>query len=84
MFIESLTPDQLVNFAQLLLLAAFFGGLLGALGATLLPTLFESVFGLVERATRGPVTRARDLRMSRRLHLIAARTARRELRKIHA
>lgn len=84
MFIESLTPDQLVRFAQLLALTAFLGGLLGALASTLIPSFFEAVFALIAHAVRGPATRARDLRMSRRLHLIAARTARRELRKLHA
>ena len=84
MFIESLTPDQLVHFAQLLLLTAFLGGFLGVVSSTLLPIVFDAVFGAAGRLTRGPATRARDLRMSRRLHLIAARTARRELRKLHA
>lgn len=84
MFIESLTPDQLVRFGQLLLLAAFLGGLLGVVVSTLLPMVFDALFGAIGRLTSGPATRARDLRMSRRLHLIAARTARRELRKLHA
>lgn len=49
MFIESLTPDQLVAFAQLVIFAAFLGALVGAMALPLLLQLFELVFaGLVK------------------------------------
>lgn len=82
MFIESLTPGQLVDFAQLLALAAFFGGLVGALAVPVVSGSFDLLCSLSEKAIRGPGARVRDLRISRRMHLIAARTARRELRKL--
>lgn len=81
MFIESLTPEQLVDFARLLMLAAFFGGLAGALASSLVSGVFQLVAIGLEKL-RGP-DRVRDLDTRRRLHLTAAMTARRELRKLN-
>mgnify|MGYP000471022942 CR=1 FL=1 len=82
MFIESLTPGQLVEFAQLVIFAAFLGALVGAMALPLLLQLFELVFAGLVKVARGPGARVRDLSTSRRLHLTAAMTARRELRKL--
>lgn len=82
MFIESLTPDQLVQFAQLVIFAAFLGALVGVMAVPLVAQLFDLLFTSLVKAVRGPGARVRDLRMSRRLHLTAAMTARRELRKL--
>ena len=82
MFIESLTPDQLVAFAQLVIFAAFLGALVGAMALPLLLQLFELVLSGLVKVARGPGARVRDLHMSRRVHLTAAMTARRELRKL--
>ncbi|QTX21130.1 hypothetical protein [Comamonas aquatica] len=82
MFIESLTPDQLVQFAQLVIFAAFLGALVGVVAVPLLAQLLDLLLGGLVKAVRGPGARVRDLRMSRRLHLTAAMTARRELRKL--
>lgn len=43
MFIESLTPDQLVRFAQLLFLTSFTGGFLGCVACLKLSRLLGSV-----------------------------------------
>lgn len=82
MFIESLTPDQLVSFAKLVALCAFFGGLVGSLAVALFSGLLNAVADGVGRSTRTSTDRVADLRRDRRLHLIAALTARRELRKL--
>ena len=83
MFIESLTPEQLVDFARLLMLASFFGGLAGALAWSLVDCVFQLVEIALEKL-RGPGDRVRDLDTRRRLHLMAAMAARRELRKLKA
>jgi len=82
MFIESLTPGQLVEFAQLVIFAAFLGALVGAMAVPLVAQVFDFLAARLEKVIRGPGARVRDLRMSRRLHLTAAMTARRELRKL--
>lgn len=83
MFIESLTPDQLVRFAYLVSLSAVVGGVLGSLGVSLCRGLFDAVSRGVEKSLReSPSERVASLCRSRRLHLTAAMTARRELRKL--
>lgn len=83
MFIESLTPDQLVRFVSLVCLSAVVGGVLGSLAVSLFHGLFDAVARGVEKASRGdPSDRVAALYRSRRLHLTAAMTARRELRKL--
>lgn len=82
MFIESLTPDQLVRFAYLVSLSAVVGGVLGSLAVSLCRGLFDAVARGVEKATCEPADRVASLCRSRRLHLTAAMTARRELRKL--
>lgn len=80
MFIESLTPDQLVSFAQLLLLVAFLGAMAGAMAMSFFTGVFDIV-AMVFKKLRVP-DRVRDLDTRRRLHLTAAMAARRELRKL--
>lgn len=82
MFIESLTLEQLARYAELLTFVAFLGGLVGAFAASLIPDLLGLAATAVSNVTRGPGARVRDLHRSRRLHLTAAMTARRELRKL--
>lgn len=81
MFIESLTPDQLVDFAQLLLLVAFLGAFFGGMAMSVVTGIFDLVAMVFEKL-RGP-DRVRDLDTRRRLHLTAAMAARRELRKLN-
>lgn len=84
MFIESLTPDQLVQFAQALMLAAAIGGFLGASAGPLFE-LFVSFLGWGIRTLFSPkkseLAVIKDLQVQRRVFLIRARTAGRELRK---
>lgn len=83
MFIESLTPDQLVRFAYLVSLSAFVGGVIGSLAVSFFAGLFDAIARGVEKVSRdGPSERVASLCRSRRLHLTAAMTARRELRKL--
>lgn len=82
MFIESLTPDQLVRFAYLVSLSAVVGGVVGSLAVSLCSGLFDAIARGVEKASRDPSDRVAALCRSRRLHLTAAMTARRELRKL--
>ncbi|MBD9401010.1 hypothetical protein [Comamonas sp. CMM02] len=82
MFIESLTPDQLVEFAQLVIYAAFLGGVVGSMAGPILLGLFGLVTTGLEKVTRSPEARSRELHTKRRVLLTAAMTARRELRKL--
>lgn len=82
MFIESLTPEQLIEFAHLVIYGAFLGGVAGSMAGPLLLGLFGLVVTGLEKVTRSPETRLRDLHTRRRLHLTAAMTVRRELRKL--
>lgn len=82
MFIESLTPEQLAEFVQLVLYAACLGGLVGSMAGPVLFGLFGLVATGLEKVTRGPEARLRELRTKRRVLLTAAMTARRELRKL--
>lgn len=85
MFIESLTPDQLVQLAQALMLAAAIGGFIGANLGGFFELIFR-LFGWGISALFGPKKTAlqaiEDLEGQRRCFLIRARTARRELRKL--
>lgn len=86
MFIESLTPGQLVLFTELLLLASFLGAFVGAnLGGFF--DLLARVFGWASKAVFGPekseLEAIKDLQFQRRVSLMRARTASRELRKRH-
>lgn len=84
MFIESLTPEQLGLLVELLLLTSFFGAFVGAnLGGffELVGRLFgwasKSIFG----PKKSPHEAIKELRMQRRIFLMRARIARRELHK---
>ncbi len=85
MFIESLTPDQLVHFTALLLLASFMGAFAGAnLGGffDLLARIFgwsaHKLFG-EEKSERELL---RDLARERVYLLMRARTCKLEMRKL--
>lgn len=84
MFIESLTPDQLLLFTELLLWASFLGAFVGAnLGGFF--DLVARVFGWASKALFGPkkseLEAIKDLQCQRRVFLMRARIAGRELRK---
>lgn len=84
MFIESLTPDQLVQLTQALMLAAAIGGFLGAVAGPL-SELFVCFLGWGIRTLFSPkkseLAVIKDLQVQRRVFLTRARTAGRELRK---
>lgn len=84
MFIESLTPEQLVQLTQALMLAAAIGGFFGATAGPL-AELFVSFLGWGIRTLFGPkkseLEAIADLQCQRRVFLLRARTAGRELRK---
>lgn len=84
MFIESLTPEQLGLLFEYLLLTAFLGAFVGAnfggffeLVARLFGWASRSVFG----PKKSPLEEVKELRMQRRIFLMRARIARRELHK---
>ncbi|MBD7959331.1 hypothetical protein [Comamonas avium] len=84
MIIESLTPDQLVHFTELLLLASFMGAFAGANLGGFFDLLYR-LFGWGSSKLFGPekseLETIADLQFQRRVLLIRARTAGRELRK---
>lgn len=81
----SLTPDELMRFVNALMLASAAGAFFGAICGP----LFELLVCLLSHGARalfGPkkseLERLKDLECQRRLFLIRARTAGRELRKL--
>lgn len=87
MFIESLTPAQLSQLFELLLLTAFLGGFAGAnLGG-----FFELVFRVFSWGSKKlfgsqktKLDLVRDLQSERFYLLMRARTAKREMRKLQS
>lgn len=85
MFIESLTPEQLLQFAELVILASFFGALLGANLGGLFYCLARA-FGWGARKLFGEKKSdrelMRDLARERVYLLMRARTCKLDIRKL--
>lgn len=84
MFIESITAEQLGLLVEYLLFASFLGAFVGAnLGGFF--ELIVRLFGWASRSVFGPkkshLEVVKELRMQRRIFLMRARIARRELHK---
>lgn len=87
MFCESLTPEQLVHFAQMVGFLGFLGGLLGANMGGLFECLFKLIGWSYRRFAGSEKTRLdtiRDAQRERYYLLLRARTLKRELRKLSA